>query len=288
MHVQHYEWAGFDVCAITDHWTLTTVPSTEHLLVITGAELAVDPLAPGRYSEILAIGIDDIPDDPGGDQRFWERIEPYDFKTFPDYTTAAAFIDGQGGASFIAHPYWSGLPAEVILGAKGVHGLEVFNAATAREDGRGDSSYLWDAALEAGMPMTGIATDDSHSPAFDIGDGWVMVRAAERSRGAVLEALRTGSFYASSGPSFHEVRRDGDAIEVHTSPCRSIVFATRWELGWSVRSDHRGRQERTRILERDDRGFVTRARVEPDEHVPYLRLIATDPEGRSAWTNPVP
>jgi len=39
----HYGWAGFDVVAITDHWTLTSVPSTEHLVVITGAELAVDP-----------------------------------------------------------------------------------------------------------------------------------------------------------------------------------------------------------------------------------------------------
>ena len=114
-HVQQHEWAGFDVCAITDHWTLTSVPSTEHLLVITGAELAVDPLAEGRYSEILAIGIDAIPEDPGGDRAHWERIDNYLFKTFPDYATAAAFIEGQGGASFIAHPYWSGLPPETVL-----------------------------------------------------------------------------------------------------------------------------------------------------------------------------
>ena len=68
----HYEWAGFDVLAITDHWTLTSVPSTEHLMVITGAELAVDPLAKGRYTEILAIGIDELPEDPGGDRAYWE------------------------------------------------------------------------------------------------------------------------------------------------------------------------------------------------------------------------
>ena len=81
--------------------------------------------------------------------------------------------------------------------------------------------------------------------------------------------------------------RDGDAIEVRTSPCRSVVFGSRWELGWSVRADGRGRQERTRILERDDRGLVTRARLVLPEPVPYVRLIATDAEGRSAWTNPI-
>ena len=33
------------------------------LLDMTGAELAVDPLGPERYSEILAIGISEIPED---------------------------------------------------------------------------------------------------------------------------------------------------------------------------------------------------------------------------------
>ena len=42
-HVRHHEWMGFDVCTITDHWTLTHEPSTKHCLVITGAELAADP-----------------------------------------------------------------------------------------------------------------------------------------------------------------------------------------------------------------------------------------------------
>ena len=53
--------AGFDVLVFTDHWRLTRMPSTPHLLVMTGAELAVDPLGPERYSEILAIGIDELP-----------------------------------------------------------------------------------------------------------------------------------------------------------------------------------------------------------------------------------
>ena len=236
-HADHYEWAGFDVCAITDHWTLTHVPSSEHLLVITGAELAVDPLAEGRYTEILAIGIDDIPDDPGGDRRFWERVDNYDFKTFPDLTAAAAHITGQGGAAFVAHPYWSGLTPQVILESEGLTGIELYNASAARENGRGDSSYVWDLALESGMPLSAIATDDSHYPGFDIGDAWTMIRAPERSSEAVVEALRAQLTYASCGPTIHDVRRDGAAIEVHTSPCRSVVFQSRWELGWSVRAD---------------------------------------------------
>src|SRR3989442_6214912 len=139
-HAAHHEWAGFDVLAITDHWTLTSVPSTEHLLVITGAELAVDPLARGRYTEILAIGIDEIPEDPGGDRAHWGPIDNYVFKTFPDLTTAAACITEQGGAAYVAHPYWSGLPPHVVVEAENLTGVELFNSSAERETGRADSS----------------------------------------------------------------------------------------------------------------------------------------------------
>lgn len=284
----HHEWAGFDVLAITDHWTLTSVPSTEHLVVITGAELAVDPLGKGRYTEILAIGIDVLPDDPGGDRAYWERIDNYDFKTFPDLSTAAAFITGQGGAAFVAHPYWSGLPPEVILAARGLTGLELFNASAERENGRGDSSYIWDLALESGQSLSAIATDDSHYPLFDIGDAWTMVHAADRTRDAVLEALHAGRTYASNGPVLHDVRRDGDRIEVRCSPCRSVALHTRYQEGWAVRADHRGRQEGARILERDEAGLVIRARFRPEiKDLPFVRVVVTDAEGRKAWTNPV-
>jgi hypothetical protein len=54
-----------------------------------------------------------------------------------------------------------------------------------------------------------------------------------------------------------------------------------------VRADDRGRQEEARILERDDRGLVVRARFSPSLALPYRRLVAEDPEGRRAWTNPI-
>ena len=283
---RHYQWAGFDVLAITDHWTLTSTPSTRDLLVITGAELAADPLAKGRFTEILGIGLTDIPEDPGGDRRFWEQIDNYSFKTFPDLTSAAGAITGQGGVAFVCHPYWSGLPAEVVMAAQGVSGMEVFNASAERENGRGDSSYIWDLALESGMQLSGIATDDTHYPMFDIGAGWVMVRAAERTQGAVLEALRSGAFYSSHGPAIHNVVRDGDRIEIATSPCFTIRLQTRWEEGLFVQADHRGRLERAQIIERDDEGQITRTRFDTTGlDLPYARMVAVDARGRRAWTN---
>jgi hypothetical protein len=45
-------------------------------------------------------------------------IENHVFKTFPDHPTAASHITGQGGVCYIAHPYWSGLPPEVVIGVR--------------------------------------------------------------------------------------------------------------------------------------------------------------------------
>jgi PHP-associated len=287
-HVRHHAWKGFDVCAITDHWTLTSEPSIPACLVITGAELAADPLGDAPHdSELLAIGIEDIPQDPGGDRSRWGPIDAYHYKTFPDLAAAARCVAEQGGVSFVAHPYWSGMPLETLLAAEGAHGIEVYNASAERENARGDSSYVWDGCLERGRRLWAFATDDCHYPGFDIGDAWTMVRAAERTQEAVLEALRRGHTYASAGPALLDIEVDGSVVEVASSPARSIVLASHAESGWGVRADDRNRMEDVRILERDGRGLVTRARFAPPHDLPHRRIVVEDERGRRAWSNPI-
>ena len=287
-HVRHHEWAGFDVCAITDHWTLTREPGTEHILVITGAELAADPYGDAfTDSEILAIGISEIPEDPGGDRTRWGPIDAYHYKTFPDLSAAAACIAEQGGVSFVAHPYWSGLPLETLLAVRGAHGIELFNSSAQRENLRGDSSYVWDQCLERDQRLWAFGTDDCHYPGFDIGDAWTMVRAADRSEEAVLEALRQGHHYASAGPELRGIALDGRALEVRCSPARAVWMVSRYEQGWGLTSGDRNRMEEARVLERDDRGLIVRARFAPAEDLPYRRVVIEDERGRQAWSNPI-
>ena len=59
--VRHYEWAGYDVLAITDHWVRTDEPSTPGLLVIPSAEL--NAIAPAREDDahVLALGLEADP-----------------------------------------------------------------------------------------------------------------------------------------------------------------------------------------------------------------------------------
>jgi len=146
---------------------------------------------------------------------------------------------------------------------------------------------MYDLVLESGKRFWAFATDDCHSPGFDINDAWTMVRAADRSKEAVMEALRHGQTYASSGPRIHDVKIDGDAFEIRCSPAMSVVLMSRYETGWGVRADHRNRQDGAKVLERNDDGLIVRASFAPPAALPYRRFVVRDQQGRKAWTNPI-
>src|SRR5437870_5196771 len=62
--VRHYDWAGYDVLAITDHWFRTAEPSTNGLLVIPSAELNAQAGGPQHDAHVLALGIETDPQQP--------------------------------------------------------------------------------------------------------------------------------------------------------------------------------------------------------------------------------
>jgi hypothetical protein len=271
--VRHYEEAGFDVLAITDHWVLTLEPSTDRLLVLPGTELDAALDGRGREAHVLALGVGSAPEPPGA--------------VFPPLAEAVDWIEQAGGLAYLAHPYWSGLRVEEFEGCEGLAGLEVYNAGCELEVGRGLAGVHWDAVLERGRPWLGIAVDDSHHPGFDSGLAWTWVRAGERSSESVLGALRLGAFYSSSGPAIEEVALDGGTIEVRTTPARSVTLMTGRTRGASVNAGRSGYIYRGEILERSDGGEIVAARLTAPRQAPYGRIEVTDTAGEKAWTNPL-
>ena len=289
---QSYAEAGFDVLAITDHWRRTVVPSTDGLVTIPSAELGFDlkyPNYPRQSGEFLVYGIDDIPEDPGGNRDNWmfNEDENWEVRTFPDLTAGVRWAESQGAVVYVAHPYWNGLAVDDLLESEGFAGLEVFNGSAELETGRGDSSTWWDVLLRQGRRVSGIATDDQHYPLFELAAAWTMVHAKERTAQAVLDALREGRSYFSAGPTIHEISVDGDAVEVACSPARSIVLHMEEEQGVCVNAGPTGRQM-GRILQTDGNGLITRARLESPWVQPlYRRVTVVDRHGVKAWSNPM-
>jgi predicted metal-dependent phosphoesterase TrpH len=283
-----YATAGFDVVAITDHWRLTAVHSSSSLLAVPAAELTCDIERPGMTCDVLVYGLREIPEDPGGDRRNWmtNDEEHWEQRTFPDLTSAGRFAEEQGAVAYLAHPYWTGMDARPLIEAEHIRGVEVYNASGEVECGRGDSSMVWDAALGAGKALFGIATDDTHVAGLDIGRAWTWVHAEDQSVEAVVDALRSGRLYSSSGPTLESVIRQGSSVEVVCSPCRALVLQMEREMGCSVVAGDRGPRN-GKVLATSELGLITRAVVEWPWKEPeprYVRLRAIDAEGYSAWT----
>jgi hypothetical protein len=273
MLVRHYDWAGYDVLAITDHWVRTEEPSTKRLLVIPSTELNAQAGGREHDAHVLALGVQADPAIPEGE-----------FAALPE---VVAWVVENGGVPYLAHTYWSGLRADQWEDCPGLLGIEVWNAGCELEIGRGDSSLHWDEALERGGKLFALATDDSHHPGFDSGFAWTMVRAAERSQSAVLDALRDGSFYASAGPEIHDLEMDDTAVTVRCSPAASVTLVSSRYRGARANAGRLGYPHGSTILERDSAGLITSVRLEIPHGTPYGRLEVADAAGNRAWTNPL-
>ena len=139
MLVRHYEWAGYDVLAITDHWVRTVEPSTKKLLVIPSTEL--NAYAPTRSTTRTS-------------WRSGSRSTPCCLEaTSRRSQEVVDWIAENGGVPYLAHTYWSGLRTEQWEDCEGLYGIEVWNSGCELELGRGDSSIHWDEALEHGAPL---------------------------------------------------------------------------------------------------------------------------------------
>jgi hypothetical protein len=265
--VELYAQAGYDVLAITDHWHITPY---EHdgILVLPSAELSGRIEGPLEEADVLAYGIDQLPD---------ARDH------FPSIAEAAAWIVGQGGVAYLAHPYWSALATEHYLGAPDLSGIEVFNGGGEQQQGNGLSVVHWDSILDEGRECHGIATDDSHYAGRDSLLGWTMIKARARTREAVLEALRSGSLYGTSGAEIRDVKVDADGVEVRCSPARSVALRSgRWD-GCKVNADPHGMNWRGQVIERSEGGWITAARFELPEFQAWGRVEVEAVDGGRAW-----
>ena len=275
--VAHYERAGYDVLATTDHWHVTEVDSTARLLVIPSVEL--NCVLPGaRDGHVLGFGVHATPDELRGLAARYAGLEE-----------TGDWIRDHGGVAYLAHPYWTGVVPGALELPESVTGIEVWNAGCELEVGRGLSCVHWDELLESGRLCPAIAADDSHHPGFDSDLARTWVRAAERTPAAVLAALAEGAFYSSAGPLLHDVRRDGDdAFLVRCSPCRQVTLVSGKSIGAAVNAGRLGYRHAGEVLEEDAAGLVVAARLVVPPAARHVRVEVTNTAGGKAWANPVP
>lgn len=253
-----YRAAGYEFIAITDHHKCHPGGEAEGLLLLAGVELHNNSFRqPRRCYHITGIGIQQpVEMEPNGDpQEMIRRIKE------------------AGGFVTLAHPAWSLMTYEEVDALEGLDAIEIWNGVSGVYSGRGDSSAYLDVLAARGklMPMT--AVDDTHYYQGDLYSGFVRVKIRECTREAILEALRTGQFYASQGPELHQITVEEGRITAETSPLKKIVFY----------SDSFYAPGRT--VEAPEGGFLTEASYTPSRWDHVVRVEGVDAEGKRVWSN---
>jgi hypothetical protein len=251
-----YERRGYDFLAMTDHDVFidpADYTSKTSLTLIPAVEVS------RNGPHILQIDAT-------------EFIEPD-----RDRQKVVSDINAQGAFAVMNHPNWgynfNHCPHELLEEVQGYAGIEIYNGVIERLAGTPLATDRWDMLLSKGRRVWGFSNDDSHIPS-DVELAWNVVRAPENSRAAVVEALRTGSFYASTGVEITDVAVSDGALRVTTSNAQRIRFI----------SQHGMYRQTT---EGASASFELPTDEEGAKGLLYIRAECYGSGGATAWTQPI-
>jgi predicted metal-dependent phosphoesterase TrpH len=258
-----YKSNGYDFISITDHdfsertKLIEIEDLSEHFdnfLLIPGEEIC-------NVLDLVAINLK-------------EQINP---KAFSNPQRVIDEILKQKGEVIIAHPYWESLTLETLLSLKGYLGIEIYNTTVDLSVAKGYSTVHWDNLLVEGRHTFGFAVDDSHgglalNKPIDTCKAWINVKAESLEIEVIMESLRKGLFYSSTGPEIYDLELKGKSITVKTSSASSIRFIGK--NGWGKCFYPKNKD-------------LKQATYQITGHETYIRIEVKDELGRTAWINPI-
>jgi hypothetical protein len=303
-----YQSKKYGLLAITDHGKVTKdhINSREGTF-LTGLEVSKGESRMKEPYHIVGLGVDDPRCNNLGSPQ--EVIDE---------------INSAGGIAIIAHPSWSSLVHEDLVCLKDYAGIEVYNTGCDVEVAKGYAVTQWDSLLSSGAKCWGYAVDDAHRysvPPIDADGGWVWVKNAD-DPAKMVESLRTGQFYSSTGPEIRAVKISSRAVHLRSSPVFRVNVVSHDGTGlcfdvdnlrellkaWREPVQRKGMARMYNNVEANVESRVTSAnidgkswkaeiafslkgieqvKVEVSHFRGYVRVEATDERGKIAWINPL-
>jgi hypothetical protein len=243
---QLYVDAGRDFLAITDHDVLTLVEHPK-LVLLPGVEVSAD----GPH--LLAVG------------------RPRTYDPHRPRPAIVAEIVADGALCILNHPNWGESfehwRQDELEACAAAHGIEVYNTIIEPLQGSPLATDRWDRLWSAGQRLWGYANDDWHDPRV-APRATNIVLAAEPTPAAILEALKAGACYASTGVVIDRLEIDDASIFVAAAGADHIRFLAR----------HGTVQHYVDGPE---------ALYRPNGHEGYVRVECWGPGHRFAFTQPI-
>ena len=183
-------------------------------------------------------------------------------------------IHAKNNLTIYCHPEWSSTPARYFDKLEGDFAMEIWNSGCVIENEMDTDAAYWDELLGMGKKLYGVATDDGHAM-YQHCKGWVMVRA-ENQLNAILDALKNGAFYSSTGPEIYDFYVENGKAYVKCSDAVKVRF--------------HADAHPTQIVHAKD-GALQQAELDLTWNgaiqYKYIRAVVIDKDGNKAWTNPI-
>lgn len=247
-----YQKAGYDFLSLSDHMTLTRVPSPYGNMTLV---LGMEWNAPDGSGHTGIYSCD--PD----------VVSPHAATTSQEELLDA--LSSQSALCILNHPNWHfrHYSCEKLESLSGYDGIEIFNGVIKLDSGSELATVEWDYLLSRGKRVLGYASDDFHDE-HHLAQGWNVARAESSTPEAILAALKSGNFYASSGVELTDIWRDGDVIGVESVDGQEIRVVG---IGSVV------------VHTVKDRAVSVNMK---DYNSPYLRFEIYGRGSQMAWTQP--
>ena len=151
-----------------------------------------------------------------------------------------------------------------------------------------DCSFkLFDATITQPPPASGIlkcessvavnkkillkSTDDSHFRMPDAGGGWVMVASDKLNEHSILDSLKMGKYYSSTGVDIIKFEIQNNLVKIISSPAEHITLVGKGSKSLSVNGNN-----------------ITEAIFDLNIlDTNWFRISIIDKFGGFAWANPV-
>ncbi len=210
------------------------------------------------------------------DQLTKQQFTSYRYQTIDELQAIIHKLNQTNGVLQFNHPLISKHPEQLVVNLKDYQLIEVRNTKDFI-DGSGLDSLdnLVLSALRQGHRFFVTATDDYHGK-YDLEidplyrQAFIATQCANNPT-AILEAVKTGQFYTSTGPRIYDYRLEAGVLKLKTDPVKQINFYTN--------------QKRCQKIYNPN-GLVDTGDYQIKDKDTFIWAVITAPNGDKAWLQP--
>lgn len=272
--VKWYKNHGYQFLVLSDHYAVATddffttnsdsgfvaIPGTEMHLMVNLGKFAV-------HCNSIGTGI---------------TTPPQEYKDISKSLASLQKTTLKAGAIFqVNHPSFHVLDPSAITQVHGPALVEIYNHGTINSQfgmlATSAFEQCYDEGLSAGRKLFCVASDDTHhynaSPDHPPGGGFIFVRVKKLAKQDILDSIRTGRFYASTGVEFAQCSSTGKNIIVKVKPVAGQKYTIKF-IGYEGK-----------LLD-ERKGSSASYRLKGGKSETYVRVKVVSSSGKFAWSQP--